>query len=326
MVLIIPIRNLNALAWTLFCISTVITFGRFYIRWEKTKRLHLDDAFNGFALAALVGFIVTYQIYLPIQYNYQLYALGIGGYLPSDGQLLYVQNVSIVNVAFFWVTIYLVKASFLSLYWALFSVSNSFRKWWFVVAAYTLISFLATFLAIFWSCKTPTQLENLDACNSISEGLIVALETMWCVLNTTGDIITMTLPLGMLRAMKMSRSRKLGLAAIAALVVIDIVFDILRTIYTVGSYESTFPNANAVWALCEPTIAVMVCALPTYRTLLFRKTPEPSTSYQGMRGTRSTRKNNIRNTSTPHEMDDISAYSLASTQSVLGNHAEAHVV
>ncbi|EDN98989.1 predicted protein [Sclerotinia sclerotiorum 1980 UF-70] len=257
-----------------------------------------DDAFNGFALAALVGFIVTYQIYLPIQYNYQLYALGIGGYLPSDGQLLYVQNVSIVNVAFFWVTIYLVKASFLSLYWALFSVSNSFRKWWFVVAAYTLISFLATFLAIFWSCKTPTQLENL----------------------------AMTLPLGMLRAMKMSRSRKLGLAAIAALVVIDIVFDILRTIYTVGSYESTFPNANAVWALCEPTIAVMVCALPTYRTLLFRKTPEPSTSYQGMRGTRSTRKNNIRNTSTPHEMDDISAYSLASTQSVLGNHAEAHVV
>ncbi|KAM0130951.1 hypothetical protein ACHAQE_005252 [Botrytis cinerea] len=138
--------------------------------------------------------------------------------------------------------------------------------------------------------------------------------------------MTMLLPLGMLRAMHMPTSRKLGVAAIAGLVVIDILFDVLRTIYTVGSYTSSFPNANAVWALCEPTIAVMVCALPPYRTLLFRKKIEPSTSYQGMHGTRSTRKTKSRNTSTPHEMDDMSAYSLASTRSVLGHHADVHAV
>ncbi|KAF7933280.1 hypothetical protein BELL_0342g00090 [Botrytis elliptica] len=326
MVLVVPLENLNALAWTLFSISTVLTFGRFYIRWQKGKSLHLDDIFNALALGSLLAFAITYQVYLPIQYNYQLYALGLGGYLPSDDQLMYAQNVGIVNIVFFWVTIYLVKASFLALYWALFSVSSAFRKWWLAVAIYTGISFLATFFAIFWSCKTPSQLEDLEACNTISEELIIGLETLWCVLNTVGDILTMTLPLGMLRAMHMPTSRKLGVAAIAGLVIIDILFDVLRTIYTVGSYTSSFPNANAVWALCEPTIAVMVCALPPYRTLLFRKKIDPSTSYQGMHGTRSTRKTKSGNTSRPHEMDDMSAYSLASTRSVLGHHADVHAV
>ncbi|KAF7960168.1 hypothetical protein EAE96_001766 [Botrytis aclada] len=207
MVLIVPLENLNALAWTLFSISTVLTLGRFYIRWQKGKSLHLDDIFNALALGSLLAFAITYQVYLPIQYNYQLYTLGLGGYLPSDDQLMYAQNVGIVNIVFFWVTIYLVKASFLALYWALFSVSIAFRRWWLAVAIYTGISFLATFFAIFWSCKTPSQLEDLEACNTISEELIIGLETLWCVLNTVGDIMTMLLPLGMLRAMHMPTSR-----------------------------------------------------------------------------------------------------------------------
>ncbi|KAF7922380.1 uncharacterized protein EAE97_011122 [Botrytis byssoidea] len=187
MVLVVPLENLNALAWTLFSISTVLTFGRFYIRWQKEKSLHLDDVFNALALGSLLAFAITYQVYLPIQYNYQLYALGLGGYLPSDDQLMYAQNVGIVNIVFFW--------------WALFSISNAFRKWWIAVAIYTGISFLATFFVIFWSCKTPSQLEDLEACNTISEELIIGLETLWCVFNTVGDILTMTLPFGMLRAM-----------------------------------------------------------------------------------------------------------------------------
>ncbi|TGO14303.1 hypothetical protein BTUL_0055g00530 [Botrytis tulipae] len=298
MVLVVPLENLNALAWTLFSISTVLTFGRFCIRGQKGKSLHLDDVFNALALGSLLAFAITYQVYLPIQYNYQLYALGLGGYLPSNDQLIYAQNMGIVNIVFFWR-----------------SQSN-----------YTAISFLATFFAIFWSCKTPSQLEDLEACNTISEELIIGLETLWCVLNTVGDILTMTLPLGMLRAMHMPTSRKLGVAAIAGLVIIDILFDVLRTIYTVGSYTSTFPNGNAVWALCEPTIAVMVCALPPIEHCFFEKKIDPSTSYPGMHGTRSTRKTKSGNSSRPHEMDDMSAYSLASTRSVLGHHADVHAV
>lgn len=75
-------------------------------------------------------------------------------------------------------------------------------------------------------------------------------------------------------------------------------------------------NANAVWALCEPTIAVMVCALPTYRSLLSRKKSPAPTSYANLVQTRSTGKSgDSRSTSVPHELDMVSGHSLHSTAS-----------
>lgn len=149
------------MAWTLTTIAFCLTLGRFYIRWWKIKQLQLDDLFNGLALISLLCFIATYQAYLPIQYNFQLFLLGLGGYDVDDDQLLYIQKLNIANVVFFWMTIYLVKATFLALYWALFSVSKTFRVAWICVAMYTLISFLVTFFAIFWSCGTPSQIANV---------------------------------------------------------------------------------------------------------------------------------------------------------------------
>lgn len=116
----------------------------------------------------------------------------------------------------------------------------------------------------------------------------------------------MLLPLGMLRAMHITTAQKWGLAGVAGLVVIDIIFDILRTIFTIGSYATTFPNANAVWALCEPSIAVMICGLPIYRSLLSRKTQPTSTSYEEIQKERNSKKINSRTTpTTPYEMDTM---------------------
>ena len=52
---------------------------------------------------------------------------------------------------------------------------------------------------------------------------------------------------------------------------IDIIFDILRTVWTLIGDLSNFPDANIFWAFCEPTVAVMVCALPSYRELLSKR-------------------------------------------------------
>lgn len=62
----------------------------------------------------------------------------------------------------------------------------------------------------------------------------------------------------------MSTSRKVGLAAIFLLAVVDIIFDITRTIYTVdGGAVTLYP----IWDILEPTIAVIVSSLPTYKAL-----------------------------------------------------------
>lgn len=119
----------------------------------------------------------------------------------------------------------------------------------------------------------------------------------------------MALPLGMLRSLHMARSQKIGLAAIFTIVVIDIVFDILRTVYTASAYLSQFPDANAVWALCEPSVAVMVCALPSYRGLLSRHNRGSSTLYGNSDREALKRGHELRRATV---MDDLSAYSLHS--------------
>ncbi|PQE24474.1 pyridine nucleotide-disulfide oxidoreductase like protein [Rutstroemia sp. NJR-2017a BBW] len=120
--------------------------------------------------------------------------------------------------------------------------------------------------------------------------------------------------------MHISNRQKIGLFSIAGLVIVDILFDILRGVYTVSSYATSFPDANTVWGLCEPTIAVMICALPVYRSLLSPKLVS-TTSYPEYHGTsRSFRRNNTAEaltTSIPAEMDELASYSLNSNPSAV---------
>ena len=125
----------------------------------------------------------------------------------------------------------------------------------------------------------------------------------------------MALPLRMLKTLQMDRSQKIGLGFLFAIVTVDIVFDILRTVYTASSYLSNFPDHNDVWALCEPTNALMVCALPSYRGLLWRRGSKSSTSYQGMARSGFTDRQRLHD---PVKMDDLSSYSLYSRSEVRG--------
>ena len=63
-------------------------------------------------------------------------------------------------------------------------------------------------------------------------------------------------------------SQRIGLMAIFALVLVDMVFDVVRTVYALDTYLSSRTNLNGVWTVCEPTIAVVVCAMPHYRSVL----------------------------------------------------------
>ncbi len=87
------------------------------------------------------------------------------------------------------------------------------------------------------------------------------------------------LPLWMLRKLQMSMSRKLGLAAIFLIAITDVAFDITRTIYTVNGGAVAL---DTIWDILEPTIAVIVSSLPTYKALLGIAKKDKSTSYQNL--------------------------------------------
>lgn len=75
----------------------------------------------------------------------------------------------------------------------------------------------------------------------------------------------MLLPLWMLHALQMQMIQKIGLACIFLLATIDILFDILRTVHTVN--RDSLTTHAIIWDVLEPTIAVIISCLPSYRAL-----------------------------------------------------------
>lgn len=74
----------------------------------------------------------------------------------------------------------------------------------------------------------------------------------------------MILPVAMLRNLQMPNSKKLGLACIFFLGLVIVLFDILRI--ALGDGGGIISLAS-LWDALEPTSAVIVSTLPTYRTL-----------------------------------------------------------
>lgn len=77
----------------------------------------------------------------------------------------------------------------------------------------------------------------------------------------------------------MPTSRKIGLAALFSIAITDVIFDITRTVYTVNGGAS---NLDTIWDILEPTIAVIVSCLPTYKALLRSTKERKNTSYQNL--------------------------------------------
>ena len=87
------------------------------------------------------------------------------------------------------------------------------------------------------------------------------------------------LPLWMLRRLQMPIGRKLGLAALFLIAITDVIFDITRTVYTVHGGAVAL---DTIWDILEPTIAVIVSSLPTYKALLGGAKKERNTRYQNL--------------------------------------------
>ena len=273
---------LQGLAWTLGSIAIVATFGRFYLRFKKLKKWGLEDLLNAVALAALICYFAMFDAVFPILLQIEDFSKGLTDSSPSDDQMRHANKLNLAAIMLFWITIYAVKGSFLATYRTLFSISHAFRRAQLPAIIYILISFLATVVGALWNCGSPSLIFDVKSCNNPPAQQLVNLQIYWCVLNISGDIILMILPLWMLSALHLRRRQKMGLAIVFLVVIIDILFDCLRTAYSINANLGN-TNDNINWDNCEAAIAVMVCAFPTYRTLFTSDSRSTGRSYEQIR-------------------------------------------
>ena len=96
-----------------------------------------------------------------------------------------------------------------------------------------------------------------------------------CMLNDA----VIFLPLWMLPRLQMPRGRKVGLAALFLIAMSDVIFDVVRTLCTVGEVNNKY---YTIWDILEPTIAVIVSSLPTYSALLEGAKKARNSRYQNL--------------------------------------------
>jgi hypothetical protein len=78
----------------------------------------------------------------------------------------------------------------------------------------------------------------------------------------------MALPITMLRKLKMRLSEKIGLCFVFAIVLVDVLFAVLRVVFTLESVYSTAADKNTLWTTLDPIMAVLICTMPCYRHVL----------------------------------------------------------
>ena len=83
----------------------------------------------------------------------------------------------------------------------------------------------------------------------------------------------------------MSTGKKIGVAAVFALIVIDIICGIIRNVSFISTKYSSYTdqisvNISYVMGVGEPALAVIVCTLPVYRVLLPSKTSKERSPQQ----------------------------------------------
>ena len=241
--------------------AIVLTLGRFHIR-RRYSCYHWDDLFNGLAVLCLIVLSVLDDPELAI-----------------DPDTVSYWQVGLAVNMLLWTILYLVKASFLAFCWLFFQISPKFRRFWWAITIYTFSTFWPILIGELWECGDPAKYADPTACiafanSSNAAQFYLAEGSIATALHVSSDLFILGLPLIFIGQLQMSISQKFSAGAVFTLIIIDIMMGLTRNIIAATSElqtfvaDHTFIDLDIILAIFEPSLAVIVCALPAYRSLL----------------------------------------------------------
>ena len=241
--------------WSFESAAIAAVFGRFYIRL-RYSRPDWDDFFNGLALISLTAWDIENEVYIR-----------------SDDAVLGLK-LNLSDFLLLWTTLYLIKASFLALYWKIFNISSTFRMAWWTTAIYTFLTFWPIVFLCFMQCGNFSDYANPTVCDFTDVGgWNVTVPAIQTALHASSDCLLLALPLVFLHKLHISKAKRLGIAAILGISILDLIMGIIRNIDDLfiglrGIQSTAEYDLQKILQVLEPHLAVIVCAVPAYGVLL----------------------------------------------------------
>ena len=149
----LPPSGLIAIAWCSAGLAGIFVLARTLFRTTRAQKLGCDDYWIYFAYFGLVSTAILQTLQAPHLYYLEK---GNAGLVPIDVVFLRHGNQYVryefTIITLFWTVLWSVKASFLALYWQLFTGLAAYKRWWFGVAVFVFGAYVGCLIASALNC------------------------------------------------------------------------------------------------------------------------------------------------------------------------------
>ncbi|KAI0128368.1 hypothetical protein BJ170DRAFT_324852 [Xylariales sp. AK1849] len=249
-------------------VSVPIVIARCTSRWTLTHRLWMDDYMAVLATLFLVALAAMEVVSVEKGFGLHLWNYDSRNSVALL-QILYAAQILYVVVQC------LAKISILFLYQRVFDTGGNRANWfrWAVRGLLVLTFFYGVVLALVmvFQCFPVSAIWDKSVTNAKCLNVYVSIGT-GAILGIIGDFVLIAMPIPMLRKLKISRRKKVGVALMFAIASLGTVASIVRLKQLIGlskSYDASYQHVDViVWSLIE-LICVVVCgSLPALRPYL----------------------------------------------------------
>ncbi|KAF2170535.1 hypothetical protein M409DRAFT_64236 [Zasmidium cellare ATCC 36951] len=285
-----------------FCIlgivvTSVVGALRAYVRIAKQGRLHEDDLALFFGLALYITLCALYIADIPYLYSVMGWLSGhtqLSQKIVADYTQMMRYNYAVTM--FFWAVLWSVKISLLLFFRRVILNTNFIRAWW-VILAFTILTFIGCVISQFTSCDSIHDFTRLGACSSPrnQRAQIISLYYSFAV-DVLTDILIMAFPLRILMTLKMSVRDKWVLACLFSVTIIAIVVSILRVFFIYAKTGNSTPSPPwlGFWAVVECMVSIIVGCIPAISQIFRTSGPNSSQYYKSGSGSGSGSRSNPR--------------------------------
>ncbi|KAM0234057.1 hypothetical protein ACHAP5_010200 [Fusarium lateritium] len=275
-------RGLVVIIWVCFTVATLFVSLRLFVRWRQNRRLLADDYWVIWAwTCTLTMAILQTEQMDSLWYMTQLQ----NGRLAYDPKELVRQRTELSKWQFpiikmFWIVLWSVKASFLSLFYRLVQPFPIIRRLWYCVAAFTALSLAVCIICSTLTCSPPSRYFN-SGCDTPQEKWRQSFNVIFSTaVDISSDLMIMALPIAVLPSLQLDKKKKIGLGIAFSLGIIIICVATIRMSQVVVGDQVDLVGL-AIWGAVETATALVVGSLPALKGLLSRGIKKYTTSRSG---------------------------------------------
>ncbi|CAM1503358.1 Fc.00g081340.m01.CDS01 [Cosmosporella sp. VM-42] len=252
------------------CVAVIFMAMRAGARWFKSRRVPMDaeDIFMYVALASFAIMSALYLAAIPTFFNVTAIAEGrIQPYANLPHDLVVMLKEFFVVQFFFWLTLWAVKWSLLSMFRRTTEGLPLYNRIWWAVLVFSILTFLGCCISNFTSCSSMHAWFTAGDCTTLRDARAKNI-SLWFSLaaDLATDLLIMITPLRVLWTLKMSLIEKISIAIVFLVGLITMVTAIIRSVSLESSVNSGQVSTTwlMLWAAIEGAVAIVVGCLPSF--------------------------------------------------------------